>query len=447
MRYCLLRGENMDQEIEKKAAEAADEAADALKAEKKADKPKTGTDKNGSGNRKKKKKKKYRLQAMDIVTIIFTAIIVGVMAYVLYNQFSGGKDDGGNPSGTTATNSVTASPTATAKPALSDIGNLYGNITNDAEVVVIDKREYFISADENGEKHIFVTVGETTKDIVKTEASSLNVVTDYITYADQKDVAAYYVFYINGSGKICYVYDGPVGGDGMEEKTNLEEHVLLDGNYRSIDVSGEFVYYLEENGQIGKINIASKETTRLTSERSYESFVLYYGVIYAIGQADGFIYSIPSNPSSDSGSTASPTAAVTPAPTSGTEENADSEKVLIREACRNFVIDNDWIYVLNDGGIVRYLADGSGKDTLSPIRAEAINVYKGAIFYIYNGDLYTASAETLLLNTPVKISTAYAGSRINISASAVYLKNESGKLMKSVYDATSKAYGDFTAMN
>lgn len=92
-----------------------------------------------------------------------------------------------------------------------------------------------------------------------------------------------------------------------------------------------------------------------------QNFVLYYGVIYALGKADNFIYSMPSNPSSDSSSTAAPTSSASPAPTSGTEEDASKENVLISEACRNFVVDSDWIYVLNDGGIARYLVDGSGK--------------------------------------------------------------------------------------
>jgi|GEM_PF-1985536 hypothetical protein len=432
----------MDQEIKKTASEAAGETAEVEKPKKQENKPKSGGKQTSSQTSpKKKKKKKYKLQAMDIVTIIFTAIIVGIMAYVLYNQFAGdNNDDGGSASMPTATNSA-AAPTATAKPVLSDIGNIYGNITNDANIVVIDKREYFISTDANGAKHIFVTADENTKDIIQTDASSLNVVTDYISDTDQSNGNAYYVFYINGDGKICYVHDT------SSSESGLQEQIFLDGKYQTIDVSGEYVYYLDINGQIGKANIDSKETTILSSERAYKNFVLYYGVIYALGKADNFIYSMPSNPSSDSSSTAAPTSSSSPAPTSGTEEDASKENVLISEACRNFVVDSDWIYVLNDGGIARYLVDGSGKDTLSALQADALNVYKGEIFYSYNDELYTASAETLLLGNATKISATFGKNNINISGTAVYLQNEAGKLLKSAYDSKNSTYGEFKEMN
>ena len=139
---------------------------------------------------------------------------------------------------------------------------------------------------------------------------------------------------------------------------------------------------------------------------------MYYGVIYALGA-----------------------------------EEESRETLLIDEACRSFVIDSDWIYVLNDSGIVRYLMDGSGKDTLSGLHADAINVYEGAIFYLSERSLYTASAEKLLLNEPTQISEAYGSSTINLSESSVYLKNESGKLLKSSYDSENSKYEEFTAMS
>ena len=91
--------------------------------------------------------------------------------------------------------------------------------------------------------------------------------------------------------------------------------------------------------------------------------------------------------------------------------------------------------------------DGSGKDTLSELRADAINVYEGAIFYLYEGNLYTASSEKLLLNEPTQIGEAYGSSTINLSESSVYLKNESGKLLKSSYDSENSEYEEFTAMS
>ena len=91
--------------------------------------------------------------------------------------------------------------------------------------------------------------------------------------------------------------------------------------------------------------------------------------------------------------------------------------------------------------------DGSGKDTLSGLHADAINVYEGAIFYLSERSLYTASAEKLLLNEPTQISEAYGSSTINLSESSVYLKNESGKLLKSSYDSENSKYEEFTAMS
>lgn len=390
----------------------------------------------------KKKKKKYKLQPMDIVTIVFTVVIVGIMAYVLYTQFAGNGKNTGDPSTITGSSSpgTAVTPAPTAKPVLSDIGSIYGNTTNDSRVVVVDGREYFISADDAGDKHIFVTVGEQTTALYKANASSLNVITDYITYADQSDVKAYYVFYINGDGKICYLYDGPVKKD--KEPAALEEKVFLDGKYQSISVSGEFVYYLEENGHIGKAEIASGNTTELGKERAYRNMTLYYGVVYAIGKEDNLIYSMPSNPSKDADATAAPTAAAT-----GTAEAEKAgEKLLINQVCKNLVIDDDWIYVISDTGITRYMIGGNGKDTLSSVKADTINVYKGKIFYSVGTDLYTASsAEALLLGDAVKTGTIHGG--CNVSASAVYGTDEQGRLLKATPDKESGTYGAFTKMN
>ena len=432
----------MDNDIEKQAAEVVDEAQETTKAEQEVKTP--SNQGQGVPPKKKKKKKKYKLHTMDIITIIFTVIIVGIMAFVLYNQFAG-KNDGDPSKGTSPASTTPAPATATPKPTLSDIGNVYGNITNDANAVTVNKREYFTSTDSAGDMHIYVKAGDVTTDLIKANAKSLNVVTDYISYAGQSDVSAYYVFYINSDGKICSVYDGPLGGTGMEQKSNLEEKVFADGKYQSIIVSGEYLYYLNENGEIGKISIADKVDTKLSSEHTYKSFTVYYGVIYAIGQQDNLLYTLPSNPA-DTSASASPTASATPAASPTAEADTSKEKVLINSICKNFVIDNDWIYIINDSGIARYLLDGSGKDTLTAQKADAINVYKDTIFYITNGEIYKAAAEDLLLNKPVKIGTAYSGG-INVGANAVYIKNNEGKLLKSTLDTKTSTYSEFTAMN
>lgn len=393
------------------------------------------------------KRVKHKLQAMDIVTMIFTAVIVGIMIFVVYDQFAG-RSGNGNNSNSTANPTNASSPTST--PTLSDIGNIYGNITNDASVVVIDKREYFISSDDNKDKHIWVKVGDTTKDLIKTNASSLNVVTDYLTYADQKDVTAYYVFYINGDGKICYVSDGPVGTN-LEEKSNLEEKVFLDGKFMSINVSGQYVYYLNEEGQVGRASILTKKTDILSSEHKYKSFVLYYGTIYGLSSDDSKIYAFSSVPSTNSPTAtpaATPTASTTVDPSASPEAPKPKETLMVSKQCNGFVVDNYWIYVMTDDGIIRYISDQTDKaDTISSEKTDALNVYKGAIFYIKDGDLYSGSAESIITGTVDKIGTVAGAKSINISADSVYIVNESGKLMKSTYDKDSGKYSDFKAMN
>lgn len=385
----------------------------------------------------KPKKKRYKLQVMDIITIVFTAIILGIMGFVLYEQLSDG-DAGQNP------NAVqTAVPTAapTKEPTLSDIGNIYGNITNDANVVVIDSREYFISADDNGDKHIYVTVDNVTTDLFKGEVSSLNVITDYITYNDQKDVDAYYVFYINQAGNVCYLYDGPVG-DELEQKASLTENIFLNGSYSSIDVSGEYVYHLDSNGNIGKTSILDKKTINLSADRAYQSFVLYYGEIFAQGKDDGFIYVMPSAPETEdeSAATATPTAEATP---------TVNEVLLINEPVKDYVLDSDWIYTISDKGVVRYVTDGlNNKDTLSSTtNATAINAYNDAIFFIADNHLYTCTAKLFLMDNILDLGEVTSSEGINVSGSSIYLVNDKGKLCKSSYNSESKTYTEFKEMN
>ena len=425
------------------------------------------SDANSKAVSKKSKKKKYKLQVMDIITIIFTAVILGVMGYVLYSQFAGDGDSSGNtvnngvPTASAAASNNTATPAPTAAPVLSDIGNNYGNISNNAAEALIDGREYFISADSDGNTHIYMTDGENTRDLIKTAASSLNVVNDYITYADQKDVkAAYYVFYIDGDGKICYVTDGPITKD-AEVSVPLESKVFLDGKYSVINVSGEFLYYLNGDGHIGKVSILDKTDTVLGSERAYSNFCLYYGVIYARGADDGFIYQMPSNPKTNSSDKPSSTASATASPTPSSSKDGDdnktdesNEKLLAGNACTAFAIDNDWIYTVGDNGIVRYLVISGAKDTLADIKADAINVRNGVIYYTSGGTLYTAANAEQLLTSGAGTSIASVGGGngeygrgICAQTNTVYVTDENGVLMKSVYDKESKTYGELAAMN
>ena len=370
-----------------------------------------------------KSTKKISLQPIDIVTIIFTAVIIGLMIFVVYDQFADSNNSGNNQSISTAapdnssTPSATAAATATPKPTLSDIGNIYGNITNDSKVAVIDEREYFISCDNDGKSHIYVNVDNKVKDLIQTDASSLSVVTDYLSYTDQKDVSSYYVFYINADGNICYVKDEPVG-TGITETTNAKEQVFLEGNYSSIDVSGEYVYHLDSAGKIEQTSILDKKTTAISSEKDYSDFVLYYGAIYAKCIDDNNIYSI------------------------SLKDSSKKETKLISTPCENFVLDNNWIYVFDDEGISRYSISGSDlKETvLSKSKITALNVYSDSIFYIRKDKLYTCSAKSLLLGeNPTEICETESET-INVSSNAIYLTEKDNMLFKSSYDKESKTY-------
>lgn len=380
--------------------------------------------------------RKFKLQVMDVITIIFTAIIIGIMIVVVYNQFAessgsgnkGGNNSALNSSAPSASATATAAP-ATAKP-LSDIGNIYGNITNEASVVTINEREYFISDDDEGISHIYVKVGNTTKEIIEANASSLNVVEDTITYFDQKDVTGYYIFYINGDGDICYIKEGPVGTQ-LDSKEELKETVLLEGNYKSIDVSAEYVYHIDKDGVIGKTNIHDKKTTILSYDRAYSDFVFFFGKIYAKGLDDGFIYTLSNEVTT----------------TSTSASNKETEFISVD--CDSFVLDNsetsasDWIYVVSDNKLSRYSINSSNsKETLLEKDIDCINVYKDNIYYISNGRLYkTTPMDCTLGNEPIRICKT-ASEIINVGTNAIYLLDEDNKLCKITYDTNTKEYSE-----
>ncbi|MBR5786396.1 MAG: hypothetical protein IKY41_06865, partial [Clostridia bacterium] len=88
------------------------------------------------------------------------------------------------------------------------------------------------------------------------------------------------------------------------------------------------------------------------------------------------------------------------------------------------------------------------KDTLSStIKADCINAYNDAIFYVANNHLYTCTAKLFLLDSVLDIGEVTSTAGINISENAIYLVNENGKLCKSKYDSTAKAYSEFKEMN
>jgi hypothetical protein len=289
-----------------------------------------------------------------------------------------------------------------------------------------------------------------TKDLIKTEASCLNVVTDYVTYSGQTSILPYYVFYINGDGKICYYYDY-TGSDGVVDEKLFSENVFLDGSYVTIDVSGEYVYHLNSEGVIAKTDIIKKTTEVLSSENSYKDFVLYYGTIFALSD-DNKIYSMASTVEtsdqlSDGNATATPTA--TAATATATPEPAPKEVLTVSDNVVSFAIDKDWIYTVSENGICRYMVDGNNaRDTLLDVKAQSINVYNDMIFYYADGQVYTANATELLSGTTKKVGVEISSTKgINISKDGIYVVNENGKLCITSYDSEAKEYTAFKEMN
>ena len=144
-------------------------------------------------------------------------------------------------------------------------------------------------------------------------------------------------------------------------------------------------------------------------------------------------------------SSATATAAAT---ATGEAVNKSKEKLIISDSVEAYALDNEWIYTAGENGIVRYLPDGlNQKDTLSREKANKINVYSNAIFYMVGNHLYTSSFESLLLDSVIDIGEVSSLSGINLSSSAVYLVNEDGKLCKSTYNSETKTYNEFKTMN
>lgn len=388
-----------------------------------------------SGN--KKKKKTSKLQVMDIVTIAFSVIIVGIMIYVVCTQFDFGKDDSSNPS--YPTTAPSASPGATTNTTMTDLGTWYGNILNGSNISKQDDRLYYISKDDNSNTGIFVKYGDVVKQLVKDEASNLNVVHDKKTYADKKGVSAYYVFYTDENGKICYVYDGPIG-DGQTGTQVLQTPVvLIEGSHSNLMVSGQYLYYLNEDSVICRYDFLGK-TEKTLSKYTYSDFVVYFGAIYGIRKADNYIYKVSTSGRSDASASATPSAT----PTETYEGDDDAyEYRLIKEECSGFAIEDNWIYSLIGDKLVRFDADNGEKDTLGTIKADMINVYGENIIYSSEGKLYYATAEELIIGKTNEICSINITAINMLDTTTIYVvKADDGKLYSSTY-TTQSGYSEF----
>lgn len=383
----------------------------------------------------KKKKKMPKLQVMDIVTIVFSVIIVGIMIYVVATQFDFGGDD--KDKGATANPSATTAPSATAAPdtTMTDIGTWYGNILAGSSISKQDDRFYYISKDADGDTGIFVKYGDVVKQLVKDDAKDLNVVHDKKSYAGQAGVKAYYVFYIDEIGRICYVYDGPIGDGQSGTQTMQTPTVLIEGSHSNLMVSGQYLYFLNEDSVICRYDFVNK-TEKVLSKYTYSEFVVYFGAIYGIRKADNFIYQVSTSGRSDS-TTATATPSATPSVTYEGEDDA-YEFRLVKEACSGFAVEDNWLYAIIGEKIVRFDADTGEKDTLGAVKPEMINVYGKNIVYLSEGKLYCATAEELIVGKTNEICAINITAINMLDTTTIYVVNaDDGKLYSSTYNEES----------
>ncbi|MBE7066081.1 MAG: hypothetical protein E7385_00845 [Ruminococcaceae bacterium] len=392
----------------------------------------------------KKKKKLPKLQVMDIVTIIFTAAIICIMIYVVCTQFGSDDNDNnqGNPTNPSSTSAPTASP-STSDTAMTDLGTWYGNILNGSAVAEHNDRLYYISKDSEGNTGIFVKYGDVVKQLVKDNATDLNVVHDKKTYAGQTGVSAYYVFYVNEAGNICYVYDGPLGEGQTGTQTMQTPVVLIEGAHSNLMVSGQYLYYLNEDAVICRYDFLNK-AEKILSKYTYSEFVVYFGAIYGIRKADNYIYQVSTSGRSETSASASPSATPSATPSQTYEGDDDAyEFRLIKEVCHTFAIEDNWIHAITDNDIVRFDADTGDKDTLCNVKPDMINVYGENIVYLLNNKLYAGSPEDLLLDRATELCEMNIASINLLDKETIYVVSaDDGKLYCSTYSSES-GFGEF----
>lgn len=399
---------------------------------------------------KKKKKvkiKKYKLTVMDYITIGFTVVIVLIMVFILLRtirpdwfQFS--KQNDAQPS---TSESATEAPSST--PTLSDIGNTYGNFSNSPCIAQIDDRLYFVSAGEDAVPYLYVKVGDETRKLIQDNVFCLNAISDPFTYADDAKAYAYTVFYLDADGNICYVADGPVYSDTPFTETLPEKKVYKEGAYKSIAVRGEYLFFIDGEGHVGKMSLIEDAYTVLSQE-SYIALSVYGSSIFAQHE-DGSIYLLSTvarpvstaAPTEDASATpsATPTPTATATPVPGVDEY---EMQILTEKVTHFCVDGAYLYTVSDSGIVRRSGDGSMKDTLSKRKAEYINVLDGQIFVVSQGTLYVGTAAQYVSGTEVAIGSVESSIGISLAEDAVYVY--AGGLKVATYDSETEKYSELT---
>lgn len=400
------------------------------------------SEKKGQGSKysKNSKKKKEPLSVMDYITIGFTAIIVILMGIIVLRNFKPDlfskkdkKKSQGNNTATAIVSDVTPTPAPTAEPTFSDIGNNYANMANDARVSEIDGKKYFTAVEEGNISSIYVSDAEGTRKILTDNAFSINIIHDPFTFSDIPNAIGYMVVYIDADGFICRVVDGPYKNPDADENAEMtaeravpEKYVIAEGKTEAITVVGSYVYYLLQDGTIGRISLTENVST-VFSKNSYSSFCVYYGEIYALNKDDGAIYLLK-------------TTARTEEPEEGEED--EYEKKIVDCKAKAFSVCNDWIYVVTDDGIARYDLEQYRKDSLSSVSADAICALNGKVYYISDNKLYAATPKTLLTNAPVLIGET-SGTVLNALNDGVYTYNrDAHRLMVSYLDYETGDYSE-----
>lgn len=353
----------------------------------------------------KKAKAKYKFTAMDYITIGFTAIIVIIMVVFLLKALKPEWFEKKNKSDTLpAATQQNTDPQATENtpvdqpteaPFYSGIGNTYGNMSNNAAAAEIDGRLYYVDTEESGKTALKVDDGETTRVLVggETAISCVNVIKDPFTYADVAGSVAYKVMFIDGSGNICAVTDGPFpSGDNSdlseESATVTEKKAIAEGRFRSFVSVGAYLYGIDADGAIVKVSLDDASKTIL-SKNKYEALCVYFGSIYALC-SDGDLYVLTTSARPADGDEAAE------AQSGGDDAvpGVDKYEALIAEGqFRAMCLFDDWIYGASEEGLVRYDADNYGRDSLSGAFAPfAVNVDRSGIFLLVDGAAYSSDA-------------------------------------------------------
>ncbi len=353
----------------------------------------------------KKAKSKYKFTAMDYITIGFTAVIVIIMVVFLLKalkpEWFEKKNKSDTPPAATQQNTDpqatenTPVDQPTEAPFYSGIGNTYGNMSNNAAAAEIDDRLYYVDTEESGKAALKVDDGEKTRVLVGGEAaiSCVNVIKDPFTYADVAGSVAYKVMFLDGSGNICAVTDGPFpSGDDSDisegDATVTEKKTIADGRFRSFVSVGAYLYGIDADGTIVKVSLDDASKTIL-SKNKYEAFCVYFGSIYALC-SDGDLYVLTTSARPAGGDDA----AEDQSGDNDAVPGVDKYEMLIAEGqFRTMCLFDDWIYGAGEEGLVRYDADNYGRDSLNGAFAPfAVNVDRRGIFLLVDAAAYSSDA-------------------------------------------------------